>query len=65
MGKLKRSTLDGYAGVLSRYLLDDFGPLAIASITPAHCERLLTALVRQQSRQSAHGLLDNALTPGT
>ena len=39
----------------------EFGAKAIASIAPAHCEQLLTALVRKQSRQGDR----KAITPGT
>lgn len=44
-GKLKAATVDGYARRLAVYALPEFGGKAIASITPAHCEQFLAALV--------------------
>ena len=60
-GKLKQRTVDEYARLLRCYVLPDLGGLAVASITPAHCEQFLAALVRQQSRQGNRA----PLTPGT
>ncbi|MBF6131603.1 site-specific integrase [Nocardia otitidiscaviarum] len=64
-GRLKQSTLDGYAANLQRYALKTFSSKAIAAITPHDCEEFLAALVRQKSRQGADGQLDNTLTPAT
>lgn len=44
-GKLKADTVDGYERRLGVYVLPEFGAKAIASITPAHCEQFLAALV--------------------
>ncbi|AOS91784.1 MULTISPECIES: tyrosine-type recombinase/integrase [Mycobacterium] len=44
-GKVKADTVDGYQGRLAVYALPEFGGKAIASITPAHCEQFLAALV--------------------
>jgi integrase len=60
-GKLKQRTVDEYDRLLRCYVLDEFGGTAVAAITPAHCERLLTALVRRQSRQGDR----KPITPGT
>ena len=43
--KVKSDTVDGYEGRLAVYALPEFGAKAIASITPAHCEQFLAALV--------------------
>jgi integrase len=60
-GKLKARTADEYARLLRSYVLGSLGPLAVASVTPAHVEQLLAALVRQASRQGDR----RPLTPGT
>ncbi|PJK24403.1 tyrosine-type recombinase/integrase [Mycolicibacterium goodii] len=60
-GKLKQRTVDEYERQLHTYLLGTLGGSAIAAITPAHCEALLTALVRQASRQGDK----KPLQPGT
>jgi integrase len=60
-GKLKQRTVDEYDRLLRCYVLDEFGGTAVAAITPAHCEQLLTALVRRQSRQGDR----KPITPGT
>jgi integrase len=44
-GKLKADTLAEYERQLASHALPEFGATAIASITPAHCERFLTTLV--------------------
>lgn len=44
-GKVKADTVDGYERRLAVYVLPEFGAKAIASITPAHCEQFLAALV--------------------
>ena len=44
-GKVKADTVDGYEQRLAVYALPEFGAKAIASITPAHCEQFLAALV--------------------
>ena len=44
-GKVKSDTVDGYEGCLAVYALPEFGAKAIASITPAHCEQFIAALV--------------------
>jgi integrase len=44
-GKVKADTVDGYEKRLAVYVLPEFGAKAIASITPAHCEQFLAALV--------------------
>lgn len=44
-GKVKADTVDGYERRLAVYALPEFGARAIASITPAHCEQYLAALV--------------------
>ncbi|GFG67914.1 site-specific integrase [Mycobacterium kubicae] len=43
--KVKADTVDGYEARLAVYALPEFGAKAIASITPAHCERYLAGLV--------------------
>jgi integrase len=60
-GKLKQRTVDEYDRLLRCYVVGDLGGTAIAAISPAHCEALLTALVRQASRQGDR----KPLTPGT
>jgi integrase len=60
-GKLKARTADEYGRVLRCYVLGALGSTAAAAITPAHCEQLLAALVRQAS---SHGDR-KPLTPGT
>jgi integrase len=60
-GKLKQRTVDEYDRLLRCYVLDELGGTAIAAISPADCEALLTALVRQTSRQGDR----KPLTPGT
>jgi integrase len=60
-GKLKQRTVDEYARLLRCYVLDELGGTVIAAIIPAHCEAVLTALVRQASRQGDR----EPLTPGT
>lgn len=60
-GKLKARTVDEYDRLLRCYVLDELGGTAVAAITPAHCEALLSALVRQASRQGDR----KPLTPGT
>jgi integrase len=60
-GKLKQRTVDEYDRLLRTYVLGELGGTALAAITPAHCEALLTALVRQASRQGGK----KPLTPGT
>jgi integrase len=60
-GKLKQSTRDEYERLLRCYVLDDFGPRAIASITSADCEQFRARLVTQSSRQGDR----KPLTPGT
>lgn len=44
-GRLKSSTLDEYERVLKCYVLDQFGPKAIASITPHDLESWLAGMV--------------------
>jgi integrase len=44
-GKLKADTLDGYGKRLAVYALPEFSGRAIGSITPAQCEKFMTALV--------------------
>jgi integrase len=44
-GKVKADTVDGYEKRLAVYALPKFGAGVIASITPAHCEQFLAALV--------------------
>lgn len=44
-GKVKADTIDGYEKRLAVYALPEFGGRAIASVTPAHCEQFLAALV--------------------
>lgn len=51
--KIRPATVDGYAKRLAIYALPEFGAMAIASITPAHCEQFLVKLV------------DRSLTPAT
>ncbi|MBU8819900.1 site-specific integrase [Mycolicibacterium goodii] len=60
-GKLKQRTVDEYDRLLRCYVLEEFGGMAVAAISPAHCERFLAALVRQSSRQGDR----DPLTPGT
>ncbi|OAN40337.1 tyrosine-type recombinase/integrase [Mycolicibacterium iranicum] len=60
-GKLKQRTVDEYDRLLRTYVLGTLGGTAVAAITPARCEALLTALVRQASRQGDK----KPLTPGT
>jgi hypothetical protein len=60
-GKLKQRTVDEYDRLLRTYVLGELGGVAIAAIGPAHCETLLTALVRKASRQGDK----KPLTPGT
>lgn len=64
-GQLKDRTLNDYRKLLHRYVLDRFGGQAVATITARQCEEFLAALVRQQSRQGADGVLNNRLTPAT
>jgi integrase len=45
-GKVKQATITGYQARLAVYALPQFGSNAIASITPAHCEQYLAALVQ-------------------
>jgi integrase len=44
-GKLKADSLKEYERLLVSHALPEFGPRAIASISPAHCEQFLTTLV--------------------
>jgi integrase len=44
-GKVKPDMVEGYEKRLAVYSLPEFGATAIASITPAHCEQFLAALV--------------------
>lgn len=60
-GKLKASTADEYGRLLRTYVLPALGGTAVASVTPAHCEKLLAGWVRQKSRQGDR----KPLTPGT
>ena len=60
-GKLKQSTHDEYERLLRCYVLDEFGPRAIASVTSADCEQFRARLVTQPSRQGDR----KPLTPGT
>lgn len=60
-GKLKQRTVDEYDRLLRCYVLRELGGTAIAAISPAHCEAMLTALVGQASRQGDR----KPLTPGT
>jgi integrase len=60
-GKLKKSTADEYERLLQCYVLGELGGIAVAAITPAHCEKLLAGWVRQPSRQGDR----EPLTPGT
>ncbi|WP_100523160.1 tyrosine-type recombinase/integrase [Mycobacteroides abscessus] len=60
-GKLKQSTLDGYERLLRCYVLDVFGPRAVASIAASDCEEFRALLVSQPSRQGDH----KPLTPAT
>ncbi|MEU9806597.1 hypothetical protein [Mycobacterium sp. NPDC050853] len=59
--KLKQSTLDGYERLLRCYVLDEFGPRAVASIAARDCEEFRARLVTQPSRQGDH----KPLTPAT
>jgi integrase len=49
-GKLKATTLAKYKRLLEFYILPEFGPNAVAAISPAHCEQLLARLVTRRSR---------------
>jgi integrase len=60
-GKLKQRTVDEYDRLLRTYILATLGGTAVAAVSPAHCEALLTALVRKASRQGDK----KPLTPGT
>ncbi|WP_370499879.1 tyrosine-type recombinase/integrase [Mycolicibacterium sp. jd] len=60
-GKVKQRTVDEYERQLHTYVLGELGSLAVAAVTPAHLERLLTLLVRKQSRQGDR----KPITPGT
>jgi integrase len=60
-GKLKAYTVAEYGRQLRTYVLPTLGASAVASISPAHVEELLAALVRQTSRQGDR----KPLTPGT
>lgn len=60
-GKVKQRTVDEYARQLHTYVLGELGSLAVAAVTPAHLEKLLTGLVRKQSRQGDR----KPITPGT
>ena len=60
-GKLKQSTRDEYERLLRCYVLEAFGPQAVASITSADCEQFRAKLVAQSSRQGDR----KPLTPGT
>jgi integrase len=60
-GKLKQRTVDEYDRLLRTYVLGELGGTAIAAVTPAYCEALLTTLVRKSSRQGDK----KPLTPGT
>ncbi|UJL28866.1 site-specific integrase [Mycolicibacterium vanbaalenii] len=60
-GKVKQRTVDEYERQLHTYVLGELGSLAVAAVTPAHLEKLLTGLVRKQSRQGDR----KAVTPGT
>jgi integrase len=60
-GKLKQRTVDEYDRLLRCYVLGELGGTSIAAISPAHCEALLTTLVRQSSRQGDR----QPITPGT
>jgi integrase len=44
-GRVKADTVDKYAKRLAVYALPKFGAMAIAAITPAHCEQFLAKLV--------------------
>ncbi|WP_236592979.1 tyrosine-type recombinase/integrase [Mycobacterium intracellulare] len=59
--KLKGRTAAEYRRLLRTYVLVPLGPIAIGAITPAHCEAMLSALVRRASRQGDR----KPLTPGT
>lgn len=60
-GKLKADTVAEYARELRTYVLPTLGGLAVASITVAHVEALLAAIVQQTSRQGER----KPLTAGT
>lgn len=60
-GKLKARTADEYGRLLRTYVLPTLGGTVVASVTPAHCEKLLAGWVRQASRQGDR----KPLTPGT
>lgn len=60
-GKVKQRTIDEYERQLHTYVLGELGSLAVAAVTPAHLEKLLTGLVRKQSRQGDR----RPITPGT
>ncbi len=60
-GKLKAATAAKYQRLLEFYVLPELGGTAVAAITPAHCEQLLTTLVNRRSRVGDGG----ALTPAT
>ena len=67
-GKVKAATVAKYQRLLEFYVLPELGATAVAAITPAHCEQLLTTLVNRRSRVGASGKVGasaNALTPGT
>jgi integrase len=61
-GQLKGGTLSDNRKLLHRYVLDRFGGQAVATITARQCEEFIAAVVRQQSRQGADGVLNNRLT---
>ncbi|MGY4648395.1 tyrosine-type recombinase/integrase [Mycobacterium sp. URHB0021] len=56
-GRLKQRTYDDCRKRLRHYVLDRFGPKAIASITPRDCEEFLAVLVNQRCRQGTQGTL--------
>jgi integrase len=49
-GKLKAVTCAKYERLLEFYVLPEVGAIAVAAISPAQCEQLLTTLVNRRSR---------------
>jgi integrase len=49
-GKLKATTYAKYQRLLEFYVLPEIGAIAVAAISPAQCEQLLTTLVYRRSR---------------
>lgn len=66
-GKLKAATAAKYGRLLEFYVLPELGSTAVAAISPAHCEQLLTTLVNRPSRVggTSAGVDGGTLTPAT